>query len=313
MDTVQSQILNPLRPYLLPLTSNLPKPLDTFLSQLLTPPCHAALLLNLSLTQHPHCVPLAISKLLGIAIITVSSIVKVPQILKLISSRSASGLSFTSYALETTSFLITLAYNIRSGFPFSTYGEVSLILIQDVVITALILIYTKQLPLLGSFLALLAASAYTLLFSPIVSHPQLTQLQTLSGLLNIASKVPQIATNYTQGGTGQLSAFAVFNYLAGSLSRIFTTVQEVDDKVILYGFVAGFVLNAVLAGQMVWYWNSSKTAGHGREAQAVGVGKGKGKVLGDGKQGVLQKDGAAANTTGYAGGSAKPASQRRRG
>lgn len=43
----------------------------------------------------------------------------------------------------------------------------------------------------------------------------------------------------------------VFNYLFGSLTRIYTTLQEVDDKLILYGFVGGFVLNVVLAGQMV--------------------------------------------------------------
>ena len=52
----------------------------------------------------------------------------------------------------------------------------------------------------------------------------------------------------------------VFNYLAGSLSRIFTTIQEVDDPLILYGFVAGFVLNLVLAIQMVYYWNSPTPA-----------------------------------------------------
>ena len=43
----------------------------------------------------------------------------------------------------------------------------------------------------------------------------------------------------------------VFNYLFGSLTRIYTTLQEVDDKLILYGFVGGFVLNLVLAAQMV--------------------------------------------------------------
>lgn len=48
----------------------------------------------------------------------------------------------------------------------------------------------------------------------------------------------------------------VFNYLAGSLSRIFTTLQEVDDKLILYGFIAGFSLNVILATQMLWYWNT---------------------------------------------------------
>lgn len=57
----------------------------------------------------------------------------------------------------------------------------------------------------------------------------------------------------------------MFNYLVGSLSRIFTTLQEVDDKLILYGFVAGFALNAVLAAQMVYYWNSPQTATHAKE------------------------------------------------
>jgi mannose-P-dolichol utilization defect protein 1 len=46
------------------------------------------------------------------------------------------------------------------------------------------------------------------------------------------------------------------NYLLGSLSRIFTTLQEVPDPLILYNFIAGFVLNLVLALQMLWYWNS---------------------------------------------------------
>lgn len=43
----------------------------------------------------------------------------------------------------------------------------------------------------------------------------------------------------------------VFNYLFGSLTRIYTTLQEVDDRLILYGFVGGFVMNVVLAAQMV--------------------------------------------------------------
>jgi mannose-P-dolichol utilization defect 1 len=48
----------------------------------------------------------------------------------------------------------------------------------------------------------------------------------------------------------------VFNFLVGSLTRIFTTIQEVDDPLILYGFVAGFAFNAILATQMIYYWNT---------------------------------------------------------
>jgi mannose-P-dolichol utilization defect 1 len=62
----------------------------------------------------------------------------------------------------------------------------------------------------------------------------------------------------------RLTRDQVFNYLAGSLSRIFTTLQEVDDKLILYGFVSGFVLNAILALQMVYYWNAPSEKAKGK-------------------------------------------------
>jgi mannose-P-dolichol utilization defect protein 1 len=60
----------------------------------------------------------------------------------------------------------------------------------------------------------------------------------------------------------------VFNYLLGSLTRIFTTLQEVDDKLILYGFVAGFALNLVLALQMVYYWNAPSAKAKGKQKEA---------------------------------------------
>ena len=281
MEQIQSLVLNPLKPYLLPISSNLPKPISDALISFIGRPCHDALLHNLDITTRPDCLSLAISKALGIVIIATASIVKVPQILKLVQSQSAAGLSFTSYLLETASFLITLAYNVRSGWPFSTYGETALILAQDVVIAVLVLRFTRRDGAAGTFIAGVAAAIYALLVSDtLVDANLMNYLQAGAGALSVASKLPQILTVYRQGGTGQLSAFAVFNYLAGSLSRIFTTLQEVDDKLILYGFVAGFVLNAVLAGQMVYYWNEKgTTAKHGEEvsekvSQAVGQGTG---------------------------------------
>jgi len=287
MNQLQAIVLDPLKPYLTPVTRSLPKPINDVIISLVGAPCHSALLLDLDITAHPECLSLAISKALGIGIITAASIVKVPQIIKLVRSQSAEGLSFTSYVLETVSFLISLAYNIRSGFPFSTYGETSLILIQDVVICVLILVYSRKTTVAGGFLAAVGSAVYALIVSDtMVSTSQMTNLQAGAGALSIASKLPQIVTVYNQGGTGQLSAFAVFNYLAGSLSRIFTTLQEVDDKLILYSYVAGFVLNAILAVQMVYYWNSATTAGHGKE---VGV-KGRSGVAQKGKAGMATEE-----------------------
>lgn len=289
MDTLQTAVIQPLKPILVPITHNLPKPLNDFALSLLGEVCHSALLLDLDVTKEPHCFSLAISKALGIAIISAASIVKVPQLIKLVRSKSAEGLSFTSYALETASFLIALAYNVRNGFPFSTYGETTFILAQDVAIATLILIYSKQTPIAIAFLIGVASAMYALLIdtSGMISESQMSTLQAGAGALGVASKLPQILTIYQQGGTGQLSAFAVFNYLLGSLSRIFTTLQEVDDKLILGGFIAGFALNAVLAAQMLYYWNSATTAGHGAEVKRKGAMKGIGQ---SGKQGLATEE-----------------------
>lgn len=289
MDALQHTLIDPLKPVLAPITHNLPSPLNDLAISLLGDVCHSALLLDLDILTHPACLPLAISKALGVAIITAASIVKVPQLIKLVRSQSAEGLSFTSYALETASFLITLGYNVRMGFPFSTYGETSLILVQDVAIATLILVYSARTPVAVAFLVAVVSAVYALLVdtSGLVGDAQMQTLQAGAGVLGVASKLPQILTVYSQGGTGQLSAFAVFNYLLGSLSRIFTTLQEVDDKLILGGFVAGFVLNAVLAGQMVYYWNSATTAGHGAEVKGKRAVKG---VAQEGKQGLATEE-----------------------
>ncbi|KAI2619026.1 mannose-P-dolichol utilization defect 1 protein [Hypomontagnella submonticulosa] len=258
--------LQPLRP----ITNNLPAPIRDLGVSIIGDTCYKTLILELDPTDS-ECLKLAISKGLGIGIIGASSIVKVPQILKLVQSQSSSGISFLSYLLETSSYLISLAYNVRNGFPFSTYGETALILGQNVIITVLVLNYSGRASMAALFVAALATSVVTLFYGEILDMQTLKFLQAGAGILGVASKVPQIAAIYQEGGTGQLSAFTVFNYLAGSLSRIFTTLQEVDDKLILYGFVAGFALNLVLAAQMVYYWNAPSAKARGKMKEAVPV------------------------------------------
>jgi len=247
--------MDSLRPVLQPLTHNFPKPISDLGISILGPACYKTLLLDIDLTSIP-CLKLALSKGLGIGIVTVSSIVKVPQILKLISSKSADGISFLSYLLETSAFLVSLAYNVRQGFPFSTYGESVFILAQNVVICVLVLHYSGKQAAAAVFVAGLAVCAVSLFTESLLDVKALSLLQIGAGVVGSASKLPQIAAIWSEGGTGQLSAFAVFNYLAGSLTRIFTTLQEVDDKIILSTCIAGFTLNAIIAAQMAYYWNA---------------------------------------------------------
>ncbi|KAI5295453.1 hypothetical protein KEM52_001324 [Ascosphaera acerosa] len=251
--------LTPLQPFLRPVIARLPSQVHAFLDAMLEEPCYSRLVLDLDVTSEPHCLALAVSRFLGLGIVTLSAVVKVPQLVKLLASRSAAGVSFASYALETTSLLVSLAYNARQGFPFTTYGEAAFVACQDVLIALLVLVFSGRAAGAGAFLAAVAAVVYALMFSgqSIVTDEQMGVLQAGAGVLGVASKVPQVYTIWKQGSTGQLSAFAVFAYLFGSLARVFTTVQEVDDKLILYGFLAGFAFNVILGLQMLWYWGAA--------------------------------------------------------
>lgn len=197
-----------LRPLLTPITHNLPGPVRDFATSLLGLHCYKQLAIEVNL-QDSDCVKLAVSKALGVGIISAASIVKIPQLLKLLNSQSADGISFLSYLLETSSFLITLAYNSRQGFPFSTYGETALISVQNVAIAVLVLQYTGRGPMAVALVAGLVAAGYTLFSQGLVDMKTLSLLQAGAGVLGVAAKVPQILTVWKQGGTGQLSAFAV--------------------------------------------------------------------------------------------------------
>lgn len=255
--------MDALRSAVQPITHNLPAPIRDLGVSIIGEKCYKALLLDVD-TENTECIKYAVSKGLGIGIIAASSIVKVPQILKLVNSKSAEGVSFLSYLLETSAYLITLAYNVRNGFPFSTFGETALILGQNVIISVLVLNYSGRAGTAAVLIAALAGGLAALFAENVLDRKALSYLQAGAGLLGVASKLPQIVAIYQQGGTGQLSAFAVFNYLAGSLSRIFTTLQEVDDKLILYGFISGFLLNAILALQMMYYWNAPSPKAQGK-------------------------------------------------
>jgi mannose-P-dolichol utilization defect protein 1 len=200
--------MDALRSVIQPITHNLPKPIADLGIWLIGDKCYKTLLLDID-PSHTECLKLAVSKGLGIGIIGASSIVKVPQLLKLINSQSADGLSFLSYLLESSAYLISLSYNVRRGFPFSTYGETALILIQNIAIASLVLQYSGNSLGIAGWIGGLGVAGTALFNESWVGDERLSLLQATAGVLGVAAKVPQILTIWSEGGTGQLSAFAV--------------------------------------------------------------------------------------------------------
>ena len=203
MDALDSLLQN-----LAPITHNLPASIQNLLISLLGPNCHRTLILDLHPVQP--CLSLAISKVLGLGIVAASPLVKLDQIRILLASQSSQGISLLAYLLETASFGVGLAYNARRGNPISTYGENALIAAQNVVIATLVLKFKGQgAGAVVGFLAALGAAAWALGNEQVVDEDLLGWLQIGAGILGVVSKAPQIYTVWMEGGTGQLSAFAV--------------------------------------------------------------------------------------------------------
>ena len=102
---------------------------------------------------------------------------------------------------------------MRHGFPFSTYGETALILVQNIAIASLVLKYSGNSLGIAGWAGGLTAAGAALFNESWVGEERLSLLQATAGVLGVASKVPQILTIWTEGGTGQLSAFAVSSRL----------------------------------------------------------------------------------------------------
>ncbi|XP_069806266.1 mannose-P-dolichol utilization defect 1 protein [Dendropsophus ebraccatus] len=215
--------------------------------------CYDEFFLNYNLL-HVECLKVLISKMLGIGIIVGSVMVKVPQIVKIVRSGTAEGLSFQSVLLELLALTGTMVYSISHGFPFSSWGEVLFLMIQTLIIGFLIQ-HLGGRTLLGVLFLGLYFTITGVLLSPLIPMAVVTTLQATNVPAVIISRLIQAVTNYRNGHTGQLSAVTVTLLFLGSLARIFTSVQEIGDPLMALTFIVSSTCNGLIFAQVLYYWN----------------------------------------------------------
>jgi mannose-P-dolichol utilization defect protein 1 len=204
------------------------------------------------------CLKVMLSKFLSFGVVAGSLVYKLPQILKVQNNRSAKGLAMLGVLLELLSVTISFSYSYNQGFRFMTYGEAVFVAAANLIIICQILSFEHGgVGIQGvAGIALYGAGVYALL-SGLVPFPVLLILQGCVTPMTIASRVPQIWESFRNKSTGQLSFITWFLNFGGSVARIFTTLQEVDDRLILVGYIVGASLNAIIIGQIFLYWNNS--------------------------------------------------------
>ncbi|KAH8409920.1 hypothetical protein KR009_000849 [Drosophila setifemur] len=230
---------------------------------LMTEKCYDNYFLEHNFLDLP-CFKALLSKGLGLAIIAGSVLVKVPQVLKILNSKSGVGINIMGVILDLLAISFHLSYNFMNGYPFSAWGDSTFLAIQTVAIAVLVLYFNGRKVQSGLFLL-----GYIILMfvlnSGLTPMKALYTIQSCNIPILLVGKLSQAYTNYKAGSTGQLSAATVIMMFAGSVARIFTSIQETGDTMIIITFIASTFANSVILGQLIYYWD--KPAGVAKDAK----------------------------------------------
>ncbi|XP_034940212.1 mannose-P-dolichol utilization defect 1 protein homolog [Chelonus insularis] len=206
---------------------------------------------------HVECLKSSLSKVLGLGIVGGSMMVKIPQVIKIYQSKSSEGINLLSVLLDLFVITAMASYSFVNGFPFSAWGDSVFLGIQTLAIALLCLHYTGQTGKATAFLSGYLAVIFAVVIGMAPTN-FLWLCQTVNIPIILLSKFAQAYTNYQNSSTGQLSAITCLMLLFGSLARIFTSIQETGDLSMIVTYLCSSSANALIAGQLIYYWNGDK-------------------------------------------------------
>ncbi|KAG8377462.1 hypothetical protein BUALT_Bualt08G0035500 [Buddleja alternifolia] len=199
------------------------------------------------------CLLPLISKLLGYCIVAASTTVKLPQILKILKHSSVRGLSVVAFELEVVGYTIALAYCLHKGLPFSAYGELAFLLIQAIILVAIIYYFSQPLGTKTWIRALLYCGLAPTILAGQIDPFLFEALYASQHAIFFCARIPQIWANFKNKSTGELSFLTSLMNFAGSMVRVFTSMQEKAPTSVVMGSVIGIMTNGTILSQIIIY------------------------------------------------------------
>lgn len=228
---------------------------EQLMTYFMSPKCYQEIFMEFNLTN-VDCLSMIASKGLGYAILAGSILLRVPQILKILTANSVEGLSFTSEILMIASIFSTMSYGYFKQFPISTYGDSYALFIQTAIILLLVLLYQKKRCTAIISLVTMSAACY-LMYAKMIPESVIIGLNASGLVLAVVSKMNQVIMNFRNSSTGVLSAFQLILQFLGCVARIFTSVKETGDMQMIVSYAVTSAVNGLLVVQLFYYWNKS--------------------------------------------------------
>ena len=226
------------------------------MSLLMTPQCYEDIFYKLNLTNVV-CLKMILSKGLGYAILAGALLLRIPQIMKILSAQSGDGISVASEILMMFAIFGSMSYGHFKEYPIAAYGDSYFLFAQGIIILMLCFFYqNKRCSTVITFVCS-SAVAY-LMYAKMIPEMVIIGLNSAGILLSVVSKLNQIILNYKNSSTGVLSAFTLMLQFLGCVARIFTSIQETGDIAMIINYVAISVVNGLLVVQLIYYWNSTQ-------------------------------------------------------
>ena len=195
---------------------------------------------------------------LGYLVGAASIILYTPIAVRVLRTKSAEGLTISTWWLKLTSYTCTDVYNIKNGFPISAFSESLVITFEAAIILGLVAFYQRRLDLQTfAFAATYFAITTWALFSPTSIGPSdeiIALAQQLSIILNVFALLPQLEQNFSRKSSGGYSPVTASLASGGCAIRLFTTFQLADgDPLLLLTYGVALALNLSLLLQIIYF------------------------------------------------------------
>lgn len=195
---------------------------------------------------------------LGYLIGAASVLLYTPIAIRIIRTKSADGLSITTFWLKLVSYTCTDVYNIKNKFPVSAFSESLVISVEAAVILALITYYQQKLDAktLALTFTYVTLTSWALLAPESIgpSNDVISFAQEASILLNGAALMPQLYQNFQRKAAGDYSPITASLASVGCTIRLFTTIELTNgDPLLLVNYGVALALNLSLLLQIIYY------------------------------------------------------------
>ncbi|XP_029170934.1 PQ-loop repeat-containing protein 3 [Nylanderia fulva] len=191
--------------------------------------------------------------LLSLITIGMCFVLKVPQILKLVSVKSADEMSTLGLFLELTSYTVMTSYNYTNGYSVLSYLEYPIILTQEYILIFLVLKYLNRINIWSFLCAVIYFALSASLLLEIVPKIVLTLLAPMCTPISASSKVVQLLAILRAKNAESVSPLTWFISAFTNLTRVFTIWMDSADVLLLGNFIISVLLSSSIMFSALYY------------------------------------------------------------